>query len=73
MGLVFAFIFLELFDSYGPQVLPEVFVDRKIPIKVNFRALILSFIVPALMSLIFSFLTFRVNIKDNNYIELLRS
>lgn len=52
-GVLFGIIFLWLFDHYAPEIMPDVFVDRKIPILITMKGLFVSFIVPYLISSIF--------------------
>lgn len=64
---------LWLLDSYAPEIMPEVFVDRKIPILVTAKGLMISFLVPYVISFIFvtySFIQFR---KDHNVLDHVRS
>ena len=53
MGVVFGLIFLWLFDHYAPEIMPDVFVDRKIPILITMKGLMVSFLVPYIISSIF--------------------
>jgi lipoprotein-releasing system permease protein len=52
-GVLFGLGFLWLFDHYAPEIMPDVFVDRKIPILITFKGLFISFIVPYVISSIF--------------------
>lgn len=52
-GVLFGLIFLWLFDHYAPEIMPDVFVDRKIPILITMKGLFISFIVPYAISSIF--------------------
>ena len=73
IGLVFGLIFLYSFDKFGVELLPDVFIDRKIPIHITFKGLALSFAIPCVLSLLFSYLTFRSSLEDDSYVKLLRS
>lgn len=53
LGVLSGVIFLWIFDHYAPEIMPDVFVDRKIPILITFKGLFISFIVPYLISSIF--------------------
>jgi lipoprotein-releasing system permease protein len=72
-GLTCALIFLELFDHYGVELLPDIFVDRKIPIYVTMKGLVLSFSIPLLMSLLFSWASFRAGKDEDDYLRLLKN
>jgi lipoprotein-releasing system permease protein len=52
-GVLAGLVFLWLFDHYAPEIMPDVFVDRKIPILITFKGLFISFIVPYVISSIF--------------------
>ncbi|MDD0852735.1 hypothetical protein HBN50_06485 [Halobacteriovorax sp. GB3] len=72
-GLGGAIIFLELFDQFGPEIMPDVFVDRKIPVAMTGRGVGISFFVPFLISWVFveiSILSFK---RENNYLDFIRS
>lgn len=52
-GVIAGLGFLWLFDHYAPEIMPDVFVDRKIPILITAKGLFISFIVPYVISSIF--------------------
>ena len=52
-GVLFGLAFLWIFDHYAPEIMPDVFVDRKIPILITAKGLFISFIVPYVISSIF--------------------
>jgi lipoprotein-releasing system permease protein len=54
LGLLAGAIFLFFFHKYGGEIMPAIFVERKIPVFVNFKAISIAFCVPYLISLIFS-------------------
>jgi lipoprotein-releasing system permease protein len=54
LGILFAIIFLWGLDTYGGNIMPEVFIDRKIPIHISLRGILVSFGVPFLISSLFS-------------------
>jgi len=73
VGLILGVLFLYLFDHFAPEIMPEVFVDRKIPIAITFKGISLSFLIPFLISSIFvrfSILQFK---KDYNLLDHVRS
>ena len=45
-GLALGAAFLALFGSLAPEVLPDVFVDRRIPVEMTPRGALVSFLVP---------------------------
>lgn len=72
-GLGAGFVFLEIFDLFGPEIMPDVFVDRKIPVFISARAVILSLGIPFIISWLFvEFSLFQFK-KENNYLDYIRS
>lgn len=72
-GVLFGLIFLWLLDHYAPEIMPDVFVDRKIPIYITAKGLFISFAVPYLISSIFitfSLIQFR---KEHDLLDHVRS
>ena len=53
LGLALGLLFLFLLDRYAPEILPQFFVDRKIPVAVNLRGCLTAFLIPFGISLIF--------------------
>ena len=72
-GMLFALLFLYLFDHYAPEIMPDVFVDRKIPILITTKGLMISFFVPYLISSVF--VTFALNQfkREHNLLDHVRS
>ena len=52
-GVLFGLGFLWLLNHYAPEIMPDVFVDRKIPILITWKGLMISFLVPYLISTVF--------------------
>ena len=72
-GLICGLLFLMLLDNYGLEILPDVFVDRKIPIHISARGLIISFIVPYAISLGFSLFSLGQFKKEANFLDHIRT
>ena len=72
-GLIAGGIFLFLLHRYGIEIMPEVFVDRKIPILVTPSAVFISFAVPLVISLSFSFFSLNQFKRESSYLSLIRS
>lgn len=66
LGILSAFIFLQIFDHYAPNIMPDIFVDRKIPIYITAKGIFISFIVPTFISVAFSYLTLGQFTKDED-------
>lgn len=73
LGILIGLLFLYLFDQHAGQIMPDVFVDRKIPIKVTANGLWMAFLFPFFVSLIFSFLSLLQFKKDENYLSLVKT
>lgn len=52
-GVLSGLVFLWLFDHYAPEIMPNVFVDRKIPIRITMKGLAIAFLVPYVISSVF--------------------
>ncbi len=52
-GLLLGLVFLFFFDRYAPEMLPTVFVDRKIPVAVDLRGCLTAFFIPFFISFLF--------------------
>ncbi len=73
IGLGLGFIFLFVLDQYGPNIMPDVFVDRKIPVKLTLSATLLSFAIPMVICLFFSWQSLKAFKRDVNYLTYIRS
>lgn len=73
LGIGAGLLFLHYFDVYGVEILPDVFVDRKIPIYITSKGLIISFAVPAFISIIFTLFSLREFKRDQSYLHHIRS
>lgn len=73
LGLAFGLAFLSLLDSFGPNIMPDVFVDRKIPVKITFMATFVSFIIPMGICLFFSWQSLKAFKRDVDYLTYIRS
>ncbi|MCR9203959.1 MAG: hypothetical protein NXH75_05255 [Halobacteriovoraceae bacterium] len=72
-GLFLGGIFLYGLDHFGPNIMPDVFVDRKIPVKVTGMGLALSFLIPFGVSLTFAWLSLKSFRKDVDYLTYIRT
>jgi lipoprotein-releasing system permease protein len=73
MGIILAFIFLFLFDRFGGNIMPEVFVERKIPIYITPKGIFISFFIPYIISVLFSFLSLKQFKKDQSLLDNVRA
>lgn len=72
-GLVTGLVFLWLLDRYGVEILPDVFVDRKIPIHVTLKGVLVAFFVPYTISLVFSLFSLGQFKKESNFLDHIRT
>ena len=73
LGLISGTIFLLLFKTYGTEILPDVFIDRKIPVYFTFKAYIVSFVLPFFISLIFIRLALKKFKQESDHLQMVRS
>ncbi|MCY4643529.1 MAG: hypothetical protein OXB88_02835 [Bacteriovoracales bacterium] len=57
LAMIFALLFLESMDYWSPLLMPDIFVDQKIPVRVTFPHLLLSFLIPYGVAVLFSHLS----------------
>ena len=72
-GIAGGLIFLWLFDHYAPEVMPDVFVDRKIPILITAKGLVISFLVPYVISSFFVTFALSQFKREHNLLDHVRS
>jgi lipoprotein-releasing system permease protein len=73
LGVVFGLVFLWLFDKFGGNIMPDVFVERKIPIFLTLKGIFVSFFVPYLISTIFSTFSLLQFKKEQNFLDHVRA
>ena len=66
IGLVSAAGFLIILKNYGADILPDIFIDRKIPVHFTWQGVVVATIVPFCMSFIFSLWTLKTFQKDQS-------
>jgi len=74
IGNLFALVFLYLLKMYSPAVMPKMFVDRSLPILITFDSFVFSLIIPAIVTLIFSYISnLRFFGRKDDFLQLIRS
>lgn len=73
LGIVLSYLALQVFSLYGGNILPDIFIDRKVPILIESSALLISFVLPLMISTFFCWYTLKVLMKDTNFLELVRT
>ncbi len=73
-GLICGIFTLKLLEYYGHKIMPDIFVERQLPIDLNLMNICLSLFIPFAISWIFSFFSFQQFKKENNsFIGIIRS
>lgn len=72
LGILAALAFLWAFDKYGGEIMPDIFVDRKIPVLVTLKGLAISFIIPYLISIVFSYFSLKQFKEERDLLEHVR-
>jgi lipoprotein-releasing system permease protein len=74
VGLIGGIVMLKILERYGHQLMPDIFVERHLPVDLNLFNIVISFIIPFAISWIFSFLSFQQFKKEHNsFISIIRS
>ncbi len=72
-GLGLGLLFLWGLDHYAFEIMPDIFVDRKIPIFVTSKGIILSLAIPYCISVFFIFVAIQQFDKDKSFLDHVRS
>jgi len=72
-GVAFGSFVLHLIDTYSGNIMPDIFVERKLPVHLSLEALIISLAVPLFVSSVFSYVGLNEFRKDNDYLKIIRS
>ena len=74
LGTWAGFVTLKMLDLYGHSFMPDIFVERRFPIELNFGHIASSLLIPFGISVIFSYLSFLNFRKENqSFISIVRS
>lgn len=74
LGTVAGFITLRILEVYGHDLVPDIFVERRFPISLDFSHISISFLIPFAISVVFSYLSFLNFRKENqNFVAIVRS
>jgi lipoprotein-releasing system permease protein len=73
LGLLCGLVFLGLLDRYGWEIMPNVFVDRKIPIYITLKGILVSLCVPFSISILFCAFSLAQFKRETNYLDHVRS
>jgi lipoprotein-releasing system permease protein len=73
MGTMSGGIFLKILELYGHDVMPDIFVERNLPVEMTVTSFLVSFLVPFFISMIFTHLSFlQFKREQVSFLTLLR-
>ena len=73
-GGIFGYSVLKILENYGHQLVPDIFVERQVPVELGLSHVILSLLIPFSISLIFSWFSFAHFRKENqSFVAIVRS
>lgn len=74
LGGIFGYIALKILELYGHDLMPDIFVERQLPVDLNFSHIVVSLAIPFGISIIFSYLSFAFFRKENqSFVSIVRS
>lgn len=74
VGGIFGYVTLKLLESFGHELMPDIFVERQLPVQLDFAHIVISLIIPFGISLIFSYFSFANFRKENqSFVSVVRS
>lgn len=74
VGGIFGHIVLILLERFGHDLMPDIFVERELPVHLDFSHIVLSLIIPFGISVVFSYFSFAYFKKENqSFVAIVRS
>ncbi len=74
VGGIFGSIALTILERFGHDLMPDIFVERSLPVQLNFNSIVISLLIPFGISLIFSWFSFAHFRKENqSFVNIVRS
>lgn len=74
LGLGLGLFFLYLLDNHAPDLMPDIFVESRIPVNITWQGVLISLLIPYFISICFSFLSLKLyRLADENYLTVIRS
>ena len=73
VGLGLGFLILVLIDQFSGNIMPDIFVERKIPVQFNVMMFVISFSIPVFLSLIFVRFGLNDFKNETDYLKNVRS
>ena len=74
VGALCGHLTLILLEKFGPRLMPDIFVERELPVQLDFNHIVLSLMIPFGISLVFSYFSFAYFRKENqSFVAIVRS
>lgn len=74
IGGIFGYITLVLLEKFGHDLMPDIFVERELPVQLDFNHIVVSLLIPFGISLVFSYFSFANFRKENqSFVSIVRS
>jgi lipoprotein-releasing system permease protein len=74
IGGIFGYITLKLLETFGHDLMPDIFVERELPVQLDFSHIVMSLMIPFGISLVFSYFSFAHFRKENqSFVSIVRS
>lgn len=74
VGGIFGYFTLQLLERFGHRLMPDIFVERQLPVDLNFSHIVVSCLIPFGISLVFSYFSFANFRKENqSFVTIVRS
>lgn len=74
VGGIFGWVTLKLLEKFGHDLMPDIFVERELPVQLDFNHILMSLLIPFTISLIFSYFSFAHFRKENqSFVAIVRS
>ncbi len=73
VGVVIGAILLICLDRFGGNIMPDIFVERKIPVSFNYMMFVISLLIPSFLSFIFIQLGLNEFKNESDYLKNVRS
>lgn len=73
VGVVIGAILLICLDRFGGNIMPDIFVERKIPVSFNYLMFVVSLLIPSFLSFIFIQLGLNEFKNETDYLKNVRS
>ncbi len=72
LGISCALIALHFFAKYGGNVLPDIFIDRKVPVMITLSSITWSLLTPISISGLFCWYTLKILMRDTDFLQIIK-